>query len=73
MEAVWGNPANWTQQQWLAVVIMMFVIIASIILVLRLYSIIRMAGKSTYKPNLRRLRGEHSRSTRIEVPPDQDV
>lgn len=56
MTEVWGDPSNWTQQQWLAAVIMMFVIVASIVMVLRLFSIFRMAGKSSYKPNLRRLR-----------------
>ena len=56
MAEVWGNPANWTQQQWLAVVIMIFVIVAIFVLVLRLITIIRLANQPTYKPNLRRFR-----------------
>ena len=61
MADVWGNPASWTQQQWLAVVIMLFVIVAIFVLLLRLITIIRMANQPTYKPNLRRFRS----STRI--------
>ncbi|MEX2130633.1 MAG: hypothetical protein WD772_04040 [Pseudohongiellaceae bacterium] len=72
MTEVWGDPSTWTQAQWLAVVIMMFVIVASIVLVLRLYSILRMAGKPKYKPNLRRLRGHHKSAPRIDIPPDED-
>jgi NADH:ubiquinone oxidoreductase subunit 3 (subunit A) len=56
MSEIWGNPASWTPEQWLAVVILIFVVVAIIVLVLRLNSIIRMAGRSNYKPKLRRFR-----------------
>jgi len=46
------QPGSWNQTQWLAVAIGLFVIIASVYFVIRLYQILRNAGKSTYKPNI---------------------
>ncbi|MFM1897341.1 MAG: hypothetical protein RLZZ385_2415 [Pseudomonadota bacterium] len=56
MNEVWGNPANWTQEQWLAVCLLLFIMVAIVFLTYRLYVLMRTVGKSTYKPNLRRLR-----------------
>ena len=46
------QPGSWNETQWLAVAIGLFVLLASIYLVIRLFQIIRSAGKSTYKPNI---------------------
>ncbi|MDT8399385.1 MAG: hypothetical protein RQ899_12285 [Pseudomonadales bacterium] len=46
------DPAALTHAQWLALAIILFVVIASIYFVWRLYRIISRAGKSTYKPNI---------------------
>ena len=46
------QPGAWTETQWLAVSIGLFVLLASFYFVIRLYRIIRETGKSTYKPNI---------------------
>ena len=56
MNEVWSNPAAWTTEQWMAVSIMAFVIIAILVMIHRLLTILKMSRKQTYKPNLRRLR-----------------
>lgn len=63
MAEVWANPANWTTEQWMAVCIMVFVIIAILVLIHRLLAIIQMSRKQSYKPNLRRLRSSRPGSS----------
>lgn len=73
MTQAWANPATWTQQQWLAVCILLFVVIAIFYLTYRLYTIILMSGKSTYKPNLRRVRNArpNSHASESDAAPDK--
>ncbi|MBL4820158.1 MAG: hypothetical protein JKY98_04075 [Gammaproteobacteria bacterium] len=56
MYEVWSNPASWTTQQWMAVCIMGFVILAIVVMIYRLLAIVNMSKKQKYTPNLRRLR-----------------
>ena len=62
------SPGSWTQTQWLAVLIGLFVVAASCYFVWKLYQIIRNAGKSTYQPNIgrARLRQQRERQQREE-------
>lgn len=46
------QPGRWNSTQWLAVCIGLFVLLASLYLVIRLYRVIRDAGKSSYRPNI---------------------
>ena len=55
LEAI-RDPGNMTRQQWLLVVIMLFVIAGGIYFVWRLYRIIEADRKSTYVPNIGRRR-----------------
>ena len=66
---IWSNPANWTTIQWMAVFIMAFVIVAILVMVQRLLAIIKMSKTQAYKPNLRRLRSDH---TARDNPSDSD-
>jgi hypothetical protein len=56
MAEFFSNPVSWNMQQWLVASILIFILIAILALVYRLYSLINSLGKSAYKPNLRRLR-----------------
>jgi len=62
MYEVWSNPAAWTTEQWMAVCIMAFVIIAILVMTHRLLTILKMSRQQKYKPNLRRLRKASSSS-----------
>ena len=67
MSEVWGDPANWTQEQWLAVSLLLFIMVAIVFLTWRLYLLMRTVGKSSYKPDLRRLRtARHSGARKAE-------
>jgi len=74
MNDVWGNPINWTSTQWLAVLILVFTILAVVILMQRLFAIIKSSQRQTYKPNLRRLRRLHPDNSEMEQQgsPDHD-
>ena len=56
MSEVWGDPANWTQEQWLAVSLLLFIMVAIVFLTWRLYRLMRTVGKSSNISDLRRLR-----------------
>lgn len=62
MSEVWSNPAAWTTEQWMAVLILVFVIVAILVMTHRLLTILKMSRKQQYKPNLRRLRKGSSSS-----------
>lgn len=66
------QPGSWNETQWLAVGIGVFVLVASIYFVIRLFQIIRSAGKSTYKPNIgmARLRAQGMDPTKPKSKPD---
>lgn len=56
MLAEFINASEWTSEQWLAAIILAFVIIAGLVMVYRMYTLFLMARKKPYKPNLRPLR-----------------
>lgn len=49
----WMMANNWTQEQWLVVSIIAFVIVAILVIVYRLYKIFKMTTKKRERPNLR--------------------
>lgn len=65
------EPGAWTQTQWLAVFIMLFVVVAIAFFAWRLYRIISGLGKSSYKPNIGLHRTGH-RLGRVERPGEDD-
>lgn len=67
MTEVLSEAGSWNMQMWLAAIVLLVVIVAIIFLLYRLYGLLRNAGKSTYKPNLRRLR-----SSRFSAPQDKN-
>ncbi len=67
MAEILSESGSWDMQMWLAASVMLIVIVAIIFLLYRLYGLIRNAGKSAYKPNLRRLR-----STRFHAAQDKN-
>lgn len=50
------NASDWTAEQWLAAIILVFIVIAVLVLMYRMFTLFRMARKRPYKPNLRPLR-----------------
>ena len=66
MEALFETltqPGEWTQTQWLALLIALFLLAAAAYFVWKLVDIVKSAGKSSYKPNI----GLHRRG---ELPPE---
>lgn len=53
MFEAWLMGNNWTQEQWLVVSIIAFVIVAMIVIAYRLYAIFKMTTKKRERPNLR--------------------
>jgi len=49
----WMLGNNWTQEQWLVVSIIAFVIVAILVIMFRLYKIFKMSTKKRERPNLR--------------------
>lgn len=50
------DTSSWNHLQWLAVVIMAFVVVAVVVLLHRITQIFKMSRKARYSPNLRPLR-----------------
>ena len=62
------DTSAWDYQQWLAVIIMAFVIVAVAVLLHRITQIFRITRKPTYTPNLRPLRRARTlRKTKAET------
>lgn len=53
MFEAWLMGNNWTQEQWLIVSIIGFVIVASLVVAYRLYTIFKMSTKKRERPSLR--------------------
>tara|TARA_R110001606_G_scaffold347884_3_gene497294 strand:+ start:479 stop:661 length:183 start_codon:yes stop_codon:yes gene_type:complete len=53
MFEAWLMGNNWTQEQWLIVSIIGFVIVASLVVAYRLYTIFKMSTKKRERPKLR--------------------
>ncbi|MBT8146047.1 MAG: hypothetical protein KJN90_04295 [Gammaproteobacteria bacterium] len=56
MSDFFSNPGAMTTEQWLAVCILGFILLAILVMIHRLLAIMKMSQKQTYKPNFRRLR-----------------
>lgn len=48
--------SGWTHEQWLAACILAFIVITVIVVLHRLYKIVQLSRRKSYKPNLRPLR-----------------
>lgn len=53
MEEMTMNPATWSHEQWLVVSILVFIILAIVVLVFRLFAILKTVGRKRERPNLR--------------------
>jgi membrane protein DedA with SNARE-associated domain len=53
MFETWLMGNNWTQEQWLIVSIIAFVVVAGLVILYRLYTIFKMTTKKRERPNLR--------------------
>ena len=49
----WLSGGSWTQEQWLIMSVMIFIVVASLVMIVRLYSIYNMATRKRERPNLR--------------------
>ncbi len=49
----WLSTGNWSQEQWLIVSVLGFIVVASLVMAIRLYSIFKMATRKRERPNLR--------------------
>lgn len=49
----WMMNGNWSQEQWLIFSIIVFVIVALLVVVFRLYAIVKMSTSKRERPNLR--------------------
>jgi len=47
------NPATWTHEQWLVISILVFIVVAILVLIFRLYKIVKTVGHKRERPNLR--------------------
>lgn len=50
------NTSDWSAEQWLAAIILVFIVVAVLVLMHRMLALFRMTRKKPYKPNLRPLR-----------------
>ncbi len=49
----WLATGNWTKEQWLIASILAFVVVATLVMIWRLYTIYKMASTKRERPNLR--------------------
>ena len=56
---IWSDPATYTTEQWLVVCIFGFILLATLVMIHRLLTIVKISRRSAYKPNFRRLRRHH--------------
>ena len=49
----WLNSGNWTHEQWLVFSVLIFIIIAVLVVLFRLYTIIKSTTVKRQRPNLR--------------------
>jgi hypothetical protein len=55
----WTDPASWTTEQWLAVCIFGFIVLAILVMIHRLLTLLNISRRPAYRPNLRPLRRHH--------------
>ncbi len=49
----WLSTGNWTTEQWLIASILAFVVVATLVMLWRVYTIFKMASSKRERPNLR--------------------
>jgi hypothetical protein len=49
----WLSTGNWTKEQWLIASILAFVVVATLVMIWRIYTIYKMASTRRERPNLR--------------------
>lgn len=49
----WLATGNWSQEQWLIASILAFVVVATLVVIYRLYAIFKMSTRKRERPNLR--------------------
>lgn len=49
----WLATSNWSQEQWLIASILAFVVVATLVVIYRLYAIFKMSTRKRERPNLR--------------------
>jgi hypothetical protein len=49
----WLATGNWTKEQWLIASILAFVVVATLVMLWRVYTIFKMASSKRERPNLR--------------------
>ncbi|MCH7672000.1 MAG: hypothetical protein IIB72_07505 [Proteobacteria bacterium] len=50
------DPSSWTHEQWLMISIMVFIVLAVLVFIHKIYTLFGMTRKQAYTPNLRPLR-----------------
>ena len=50
------DASDWTAEQWLAAIILVFIVVAVLVMMYRIGGLFRMTRKRPYQPNLRPLR-----------------
>ena len=58
----WTDLASWTTEQWLAVCIFGFIVLAILVMIHRLLTVLKISRRQTYRPNFRPLRRYHRAS-----------
>ncbi|NQV70319.1 MAG: hypothetical protein HQ498_09860 [Pseudohongiella sp.] len=55
------DTSNWTYEQWLAAIILTFIVLSVVVFIHRMVKLFRLSRKPAYKPNLRPLRRSRHR------------
>lgn len=55
--------SNWAAEQWLAAIILAFIVVAVLVFLHRTFRLFQMSRKKPYRPNLRPLRRRRFRPT----------
>ena len=66
------DTSSWTYEQWLAAIILAFIVISVIVFLYRMFQLFRFARKPRYVPNLRPLRRKRIRQSAVSHDLDDD-
>lgn len=50
------DASSWTHEQWLAIIILVFIVLTAVMLLHRILKLFRLSRRTQYRPNLRPLR-----------------
>ncbi len=56
------HASSWTAEQWLAAIILVFIVVAVLVFLHRTFKLFQMTRKQPYRPNLRPLRRRRYRA-----------